>query len=109
MSGERRPLVDGDEERLRPINRFAMRTWTTVVIWLAVIALVGVILQRQWNGRTVLDDQVEDPLSDLDSSDYAWRGLNSDNYDPVSENILATDDEAFDVPFTYTTRPLSRP
>jgi hypothetical protein len=96
---ERRALLSaGGEER--GVSREVVRVAATALVWLAVLALVAVVLQGQGEQGTELDEKVDDPLADLDDSEYKWKGMHSAGYDPVEENVFS-DESQFEVPFAY--------
>ncbi|EKX32261.1 hypothetical protein GUITHDRAFT_166752 [Guillardia theta CCMP2712] len=47
---------------------------------------------------SVLDDDVQDPLADLDTSKHEWTDSHGSGYDPEQQNVFA-DSDAFDIPF----------
>lgn len=90
------------------VSRAAVRVAATALVWLALLALVAVVVQGQGGRATELDEQVDDPLADLDDSEYKWKGLHSAGYDPVAENVFS-DESQFEVPFAYVAPPSCPP
>ena len=97
-------LSAGGEER--GASRAVVRVAATALVWLAVLALVAVVLQGQGEQGTELDEKVDDPLADLDDSEYKWKGMHSAGYDPVAENVFE-DESQFELPFAYVSPPSS--
>ncbi len=65
---------------------------------LAMLAVLVFVVSPNNDGTVVLDDKVQDPLADLDTSVHAWTGAHKDGYDPEKQNVWK-DDDAFTVPF----------
>jgi hypothetical protein len=75
--------------------RVAVLIGVTTVALMAMVVLAG----KAASPRTVLDDVVDDPLADMDDTPHEWADTHGDGYDPEKQNILATDEDAFTVPF----------
>lgn len=74
------------------------------LIGLATVALLAMVVLagNAASQRTVLDDVIDNPLegmASLDDTPHEWTDAHGDGYDPEQQNILATDDDAFTVPF----------
>mmetsp|Transcript_88087 Transcript_88087/g.128764 ORF Transcript_88087/g.128764 Transcript_88087/m.128764 type:complete len:163 (-) Transcript_88087:287-775(-) len=79
-------------------SRVAALIGVSAVALLAMLVLVGSSGGAQQQ-RTVLDDAVDDPMADMDDTPHEWTDTHGDGYDPETQNVWATEDDAFTVPF----------